>query len=78
MIKNNFKGKRILSPDGELVSISVVKGKVEEKIPEGERYHYVDGISGSTLTGKGLTNFLKKDLETYEPYFEKLRNKETE
>ena len=26
--KNNFKGKKIYSPDGELVSITVVKGKV--------------------------------------------------
>ena len=76
--KNNFMGKKILSPAGDLVSISVVKGKVEEKIPEGERYHYVDGISGSTLTGNGLTNFLKEDLKTYQPYFEKLRNKEME
>ncbi len=75
---NNFVGKRILSPDGKLVSISVVKGKVAGKIPESESYHYVDGISGSTLTGNGLTNFLKKDLEQYEPYFETVRNKETE
>jgi Na+-transporting NADH:ubiquinone oxidoreductase subunit C len=70
---NNFKGKRIISPDGQLVSITVIKGKVEEKIPEDEAYHYVDGISGSTLTGRGLNIFLKKDLETYEPYFEKIR-----
>ncbi len=75
---NNFVGKRILSPDGKLVSITVVKGKVAEKIPESESYHYVDGISGSTLTGKGLTNFLKKDLEEYEPFFETQRNKEME
>ena len=75
---DNFIGKRILSPDGNLVSITVVKGKVADKIPESESYHYVDGISGSTLTGKGLTNFLKKDLERYEPFFETIRNKETE
>ena len=75
---SNFIGKRILSPDGRLVSISVVKGKVAEKIPESEAYHYVDGISGSTLTGNGLTNFIKKDLVRYDPYFKKLRNKETE
>ena len=75
---NNFKGKRILSPEGELVSITVIKGKVEGKIPENESYHYVDGISGSTLTGRGLNIFLKKDLETYEPYFEKIRKEKME
>ena len=75
---NNFKGKKIFSPNGDLVSISVVKGKVENLIPDDEAYHYVDGISGSTLTGKGLTNFLKNDLEIYKPFFEKERNEHTE
>jgi len=75
---DNFKGKKILLPGGKLVSITVVKGKVQEKIAPDEAYHYVDGISGSTLTGRGLTKFLKQDLETYEPYFEKLRNQKTE
>jgi Na+-transporting NADH:ubiquinone oxidoreductase subunit C len=73
--KNNFIGKKIISPDGKLVSISVVKGKVKDKIPEKEHYHYVDGISGATLTGDGLTNFLKENLLTYEPFFHKVRNK---
>ena len=58
--RNNFKGKKILSPEGELVSITVIKGTVADKIPESEAYHYVDGISGSTLTCRGLNIFLKK------------------
>ena len=33
----------------------------------------VDGISGATITGKGVTTFLKSDLEKYEPYFSKIR-----
>jgi len=75
---DSFIGKKILSPEGKLVSVSVVKGKVAEKIPDSDAYHYVDGISGSTLTGKGVTNFLKKDLERYETYFETIRHRETE
>jgi Na+-transporting NADH:ubiquinone oxidoreductase subunit C len=74
----NFKGKRILTSEGKLVSITVIKGKVAEKIPPDEAYHYVDGISGSTLTCRGLNIFLKKDLETYEPYFEKIRKERME
>ena len=62
-----------MSPDGDLISITVLKGKVKDKIPEEDRYHYVDGISGSTLTGDGLTKFLKEDLEKYEPYFKEVR-----
>jgi Na+-transporting NADH:ubiquinone oxidoreductase subunit C len=71
--KNNFVGKKIVSPEGKLVSVAVVKGKVEEKISEDEAYHYVDGISGSTLTGNGLTKFLREKLTIYEPYFSKVR-----
>ncbi len=66
-----FAGKRILSGTGELVSIKVAKGKVraDEKHPE----HYVDGISGSTLTGNGINIFLQETLEKYEPYFKTVR-----
>jgi Na+-transporting NADH:ubiquinone oxidoreductase subunit C len=71
--KDNYKGKKILSSDGELVSITVIKGKVEGKIPADQAIHYVDGISGSTLTGNGLNQFLKEDLEIYEPYFSTIR-----
>jgi len=74
----NFKGKRILSPEGDLVSITVIKGKVQDLIPEDDAYHYVDGISGSTLTGNGLNRFLRKGLETYNPFFDKIRNERTE
>jgi Na+-transporting NADH:ubiquinone oxidoreductase subunit C len=75
---DNFKGKKIYSPAGDLVSITLVKGKVVNLISESEAYHYVDGISGSTLTGKGLNNFLKKDLETYRPFFDKIRAEKLE
>jgi Na+-transporting NADH:ubiquinone oxidoreductase subunit C len=75
---DNFKGKKIKSENGKLVSITVVKGKVEEKIEKDQQSHYVDGISGSTLTGNGVTNFLKKDLLKYEPYFTKINKEEME
>ena len=71
--QSNFKGKSFVNDKGELVSITIVKGKVKDKIAAGERYHYVDGISGATLTGRGVTKFLKKDLEIYDAFFKKLR-----
>ena len=75
---NSFKGKKIYSPEGEMISITVVKGKVENLIPADEASHYVDGISGSTLTGNGLNTFLKNDLETYKPYFDKVKDERME
>jgi Na+-transporting NADH:ubiquinone oxidoreductase subunit C len=72
---SNFKGKKIKNEQGKLVSITVVKGKVAEKIEPENQSHYVDGISGSTLTGNGVTNFLKADLQKYLPYFRKINKK---
>ncbi len=66
-----FKGKTILNAAGEVVSVEIVKGKVRPDEPHPE--HKVDGISGSTLTGKGLNQFIKETLERYEPYFKTVR-----
>lgn len=76
--KDNFKGKKIRNDEGELVSITIVKGKVKGKIEPDKQLNYVDGISGSTLTGKGVTNFLKAELLKYEPYLAKLNKEEME
>ena len=69
--KNNFIGKKLTDKNGELGSIEVVKGYVSKTDPEA--LHKVDGISGATITGTGLTTFLKSDLEKYEPYFARVR-----
>ncbi|MBN1295701.1 NADH:ubiquinone reductase (Na(+)-transporting) subunit C [bacterium] len=70
----NFVGKNIFSSDGELVSIRVAKGAVPKDAPADTRAHTVDGISGATMTGNGLTAFLKSDLERYLPFFTAVRN----
>ena len=75
---SSFEGKKIRNENGELVSITVIKGKVEEKIEAEKQSYYVDGISGSTLTGNGVTKFLKSDLLKYEPYFANKNKEEME
>ena len=62
----NFVGKRIVNRSGEFVSVAVAKGEAED-LPEEKRKHYVDGISGATLTGKYLSEGIKKNLKRYEP-----------
>ncbi|MBE77459.1 MAG: NADH:ubiquinone reductase (Na(+)-transporting) subunit C [Candidatus Marinimicrobia bacterium] len=69
--KNNFIGKKFIDESGNLVSIEVIKGFVSDKDPNAK--HKVDGISGATVTGNGLSTFLKADLQKYEPYFAKIR-----
>lgn len=68
-----FEGKQILDADGSLVSVRIEKGKAAIKHPGEDIIHYVDGISGATITGKAVTKFLHSDLEKYEPYFQKIR-----
>ena len=70
-----FKGKKILDADGTYRSIGVVKGKVSDTHPN-EPEHYVDGISGGTITGRGVTDFLFEDLQRYNKYFETIRTQE--
>lgn len=68
---SNFIGKQIVDAEGHLTSIQVIKGKVDPN--RKEAIHQVDGISGATMTGKGVTAFLARDLETYNPFFENIR-----
>jgi len=65
--QKNFIGKKIVDRSGNFVSIAVAKGAVEERIPAERQAHYVDGISGATLTGKFLSSGLKEILLQYEP-----------
>ena len=62
--QDQFKYKKIFNEKQSLVSITVVKGKAK-----GEDINYqVDGMSGATITGNGVTTFLKADLKRYLPF----------
>jgi len=66
--QSNFVGKEIYSGK-ELLSIKVTKPGLADK----NNLYEVDGISGATITCRGVTELLKRDLKRYEPYF--IRNK---
>ena len=67
-------GKTILDDKGELVSIKVKKGAIDATIAN-EKAHMVDGLSGSTITSNGITNFVKSDLTAFSGYLGNLRSK---
>ncbi|MBT6121708.1 NADH:ubiquinone reductase (Na(+)-transporting) subunit C [bacterium] len=71
--QNQFKGKSIIDSSGAFVSVGVVKGKVTDRVSADKAINYVDGISGATITSQGVTSFLKKDLQVYEPLSSRLR-----
>lgn len=66
----SFTGKRIVDENGNLSGVAVAKGKAaESNIPEANA---VDGISGATLTGRGVTNLLLQGIQTYKSYLTKV------
>lgn len=63
--QGQFAGKRIFSPEGEFVSVTVVKNA--DKSFENQ----VDAISGATITSTGVSAMLKDCLEPYRGYWGK-------
>lgn len=54
-VKARFVGKKLFDASGTLQSVSMVKGEKGEPLDD----HHIDGMSGATLTGKGLNAMLK-------------------
>ena len=65
--QDGFVGKKIFDENGKLVSVSVAKGVTAK----GD--HEVDGISGATLTCKGVTGLLANELNAYGKWIERNR-----
>ncbi|MCL4117860.1 UNVERIFIED_CONTAM: hypothetical protein GTU68_005050 [Idotea baltica] len=53
--KKQWSGKMVFSNDQKVI-LSVIKGHVNPKSPEA--IHQVDGLSGATLTSKGVNNLV--------------------
>ena len=68
---SNFVGKQIYNEEGDLVSIEIVKGQVNQN--DINAIHQVDGISGSTLTGRGMNKFIARDLNIYKPFLDRVK-----
>lgn len=62
--QKQFKGKTLFDADGTLASIIVAKAS--ENAPA---EHKVDGISGGTITSKGLQTMLLTDFTSYQSFF---------
>ncbi len=69
-VQNRFVGKQIYDEAGNLVSVKMVKGEGHTGLTN----HEVDGMSGATITGRGLTAMLEKYLSYYQSYFKKVNS----
>jgi Na+-transporting NADH:ubiquinone oxidoreductase subunit C len=54
--KNSWKGKHVLDEEGNM-KIEVIKGQVDTSRPESK--HQIDGLSGATLTARGVDHLVK-------------------
>ena len=69
-VQNRFIGKEIFDKQGQLVSIDMVKGEGKT----GLSVHEVDGLSGATMTTKGVNAMLEKYLECYSAFIKKTKS----
>lgn len=63
--QDKFVGKSIFDESGKYVSVDVVKGGTDVS---GDN-HKIDGISGGTITSKGVGEMMQRTLNVYVPYF---------
>jgi len=73
-VYNRYIGKKLFDEKGELQSVVMQKG-------EGNNYddqpHKVDGLSGATLTAKGVNNMFLEYFAAYQNYFKSISNPQT-
>lgn len=73
--KAQWQGKKVYSETGD-VALSVIKGKVGADTPGKE--HKIDGLSGATLTSRGVDNLIKYWMgdNGYKQFLQNLKNGE--
>ena len=72
--KESFKDEKIFNSNGELVGITVLKGNNDpNNIYKDD--HEVDAISGSTITGDGVTDMIYERVNNYLPYLSLINDK---
>ncbi len=67
VVIDRYKGKKLFDANGTLQSVSMVKG--EKGLPLDE--HHIDGMSGATLTAKGVNAMLLNYFECYKVFIDK-------
>lgn len=63
-----FKDEKIFDSSGNLIGVSVVKGRPD---PTDKGDNKVDAISGATITGDGVSDMISERLQHYLPFFKK-------
>lgn len=70
-VYNRYIGKKLFDEKGELQSVEMQKGEGNDY---SDKPHKVDGMSGATLTAKGVNNMFLEYFSAYKSYFNKISN----
>ena len=75
--KNSWKGKKAFDDNGNVI-IEVIKGIVDQSSPAAN--HQIDGLSGSTITTRGVDHLVNYWLSDngYGPFFDKQKGENHE
>jgi Na+-transporting NADH:ubiquinone oxidoreductase subunit C len=68
-VLTRYIGKKIFDDAGELLSVSMLKG--ENNPSKALDDHHIDGMSGATITGKGVNDMLIDYMGHYKKFIEK-------
>lgn len=72
-VQERYVGKEIFNEQGELVSVNMVKGEGNAGLSQ----HEVDGMSGATITAKGVNQMLERYFQFYyQSFISKLKSSE--
>jgi len=70
--EDQFLGKRIVTDSGEPKPIQVVKGQAANLCEKFLDY-CVDGVSGATITSRGVDVMIADAITAYDPYLKRIR-----
>lgn len=70
--KDDWVGKKIVAATGGGQTVHVVKGEAKVICPD-DLEHCVDGVSGATITCRGVDVAVEEALTFYDPYLKQIR-----
>lgn len=70
-VQERFVGQKVYDGQGNLKSVAMLKAESNPESLLDE--HHVNGLSGATITGKGLNEMLKNYFDLYEEYMKKAK-----
>jgi Na+-transporting NADH:ubiquinone oxidoreductase subunit C len=74
-VQERYKGKKIFDENGVIASVNMLKG--ENNKPTSIDDHNINGLSGATITAKGVNYMMIDYLNCYLPLIDNLKKGET-